>query len=325
MLDVRRFRALAYGALVATLAVIVWGAYVRASGSGAGCGSHWPTCNGQVIPRAPSVKTIIELTHRVTSGVSLLLVLAQLVVAFFAFPSGHRVRRGAVASMFFMATEAGVGAGLVLFEMVAQNKSIARAWWMGAHLSNTFFLLGAMALTIFWSYERPLVSPRPKAPSARAIRTGSIFACVGLLVVGITGAIVALGDTLFPASTLAEGVAADLVPGAHFLVKLRVLHPVIASVVGLCIAYGAAHVANHSDDRWVKGLGRGIVALFVAQVAIGFANFALLAPIPLQLVHLLVADLFWIAVVVGGAAAVPLVRPHTSSIAGRIATEGTTA
>src|SRR3954470_7965313 len=100
-MSVSRFRTLAFAALAATLAVIVWGAYVRASGSGAGCGSHWPTCNGQVIPRAPSIKTIIELTHRVTSGLALVLVLAQTIAAFFAFGRGHRVRRAAMASMFF--------------------------------------------------------------------------------------------------------------------------------------------------------------------------------------------------------------------------------
>jgi heme a synthase len=319
-MSVSRFRTLAYGALVATLAVIVWGAYVRASGSGAGCGSHWPTCNGDVIPRTGSIKTLVEYTHRVTSGAALMLVLAQLVQAFRTFPSGHLVRRGAAASMFFMLTEAGVGAGLVLFEKVAQDKSIARVWWMGTHLSNTFFLLAAMALTVFWAHDPALVAPRPKAPSARAIRAGAIVACVGLLVVGISGAIVALGDTLFPAATLAEGVAADLVPGAHFLVKLRVLHPVIAATVGLCTAYGASHVASHSNDRWVRAFGRAIVALFIVQVAIGFANFALLAPIPLQLVHLLVADLFWMAVVVGSVAAVTA-GAHQASLARLAAVE----
>src|SRR5215510_12460122 len=141
-----RFAKYTWFALAFTLLVIVWGAYVRASGSGAGCGSHWPLCNGEVIPDSPTVKTIIELSHRLSSGLALLLVVGAFIWAFRSHRPKHQSRRYAAAAMIFMLMEAAIGAGLVLFEMVAENKSIARALWMSAHLINTFLLVGTLAL-----------------------------------------------------------------------------------------------------------------------------------------------------------------------------------
>ncbi len=48
------FSRYAWGVLLWNVLVALWGAYVRATGSGAGCGSHWPTCNGEILPRAPA-------------------------------------------------------------------------------------------------------------------------------------------------------------------------------------------------------------------------------------------------------------------------------
>src|SRR5262245_29115717 len=142
-----RFAKYAWFTLAFNLLVIVWGAYVRASGSGAGCGSHWPLCNGEVIPGSPTVKTIVEFSHRLSSGLALLLVAGALIWAFLhTYDPKHRLRRYAAAAMFFMLMEAAIGAGLVLFEMVAENKSIARALWVSAHLINTFLLVGTLAL-----------------------------------------------------------------------------------------------------------------------------------------------------------------------------------
>src|ERR1051325_10627142 len=118
-----RFAAFSWGVLAYNLAVIVWGGYVRASGSGAGCGSHWPLCNGVVLPRAAAVETVIEFSHRLTSGIALLLVVWLLVKTWRALPAGHAARRGAAWSLAFMLSEAGLGAGLVLFQLVADNAS----------------------------------------------------------------------------------------------------------------------------------------------------------------------------------------------------------
>ena len=144
----KRFSTFAWGVLGFNVLVIIWGAFVRATGSGAGCGSHWPLCNGELVPRAPQVETLIEFSHRITSGIALLGVVALLIWAMRSFPRGHHVRKAAGASMFFMVTEALVGAGLVPFEYVAHNVSIARAYWMAGHLTNTFLLLAALTLAL---------------------------------------------------------------------------------------------------------------------------------------------------------------------------------
>src|ERR1035437_1911752 len=124
----RRFAAYAWAVLGFNVLVVLWGAYVRATGSGAGCGNHWPMCNGEVIPRAPRIATIIEFTHRVTSGIALVAIAGLVFWAFRAYPARHRVRLGAVFSGVFILTEALIGAGLVLFEHVAKNASNARAF-----------------------------------------------------------------------------------------------------------------------------------------------------------------------------------------------------
>lgn len=282
-------RRYAWGVLVATLAVILWGAFVRASGSGAGCGSHWPLCNGEVVPRSPSIETIIELTHRVTSGVAFLLVLGMMIGALRFRPRGHPMRAAAVASFAFMVLEAAVGAGLVLFEYVADDQSVARAWWMAAHLINTFLLIGAMTLAAHLA-----------EPGARTIRAGPyagllVTALALTILVGVTGAVTALGDTLFPAGSLAEGIEQDFAPTAHFLIRLRIWHPVAAVLVGLFVT-GVATVVGIRVENARRAAG-ALIALFFLQICGGFLNLALLAPTWMQLVHLLMANLVWMGLV----------------------------
>jgi heme A synthase len=279
--------------------VILWGAYVRATGSGAGCGDHWPLCNGEVLPRAPEIETVIEFTHRLTSGLALILVLALLVWAFRTRPRGDRLRFWAATSMAFIVSEALLGAGLVLFGLVADDASTARAFVMIAHLLNTFALLAALALAARWS----LVDPAPRELAASRPSALLVLGLVGLLLVASTGAIAALGNTLFPALSLADGIAQDFSPTAHFLLRLRVLHPVFGVVVGVLVAAGAAVTAFRHGAHRVLVLAAVVIGLVVLQVFCGFANLLLLAPVWLQLVHLLLADALWIAFVLLASAA----------------------
>jgi heme A synthase len=288
-----RFSGFSWGVVLLTLAVILWGAYVRASGSGAGCGSSWPTCNGEVIPRSRSVQTIIEFTHRATSGVDFLAVLAQWLWARRLFPAGGWVRRAAGASMVLMVTEALVGAGLVLFELVAGDTSVARAVWTAVHLTNTFLLVASLTLTAFWSSAGEPGGFR-KMQGAAWLGVGAL---VGTLLLGVSGAITALGDTLFQSKTLLDGLRQDLSPTAHFLVKLRVLHPVIGLLVCGYLLSSIGRLLGNEAGPLEKKLGLLSGALFVTQVGVGFVNLGLLAPIPLQIVHLLMADLVWMALV----------------------------
>ncbi len=289
----RAFRVFSWFTLAYTLAVVLWGAFVRATGSGAGCGDHWPVCNGEVVPRAPTLQTIIEYTHRLTSGLALVFAVVLCVWALRAHAKGHPVRKAAVLSLVFMLTEAAVGAGLVLFKMVAGNESLARAFWMAVHLFNTFLLVGAQALTAWWAGDHERLSWRRQGLTG-ALLVGSL---AGVLVLGVSGAIAALGDTLYPAQSLAHGLAQDVSPTAHVLLRLRVLHPVLAALVGAGVVFSAAMVARLRPSPAVRRAALQLGILYGLQIVAGTVNVVLLAPVWMQLVHLLLADLVWIVLV----------------------------
>jgi cytochrome c oxidase assembly protein subunit 15 len=289
------YRRLSTITLVGTVLVILWGAFVRATGSGAGCGSHWPLCNGEVVPRSPTAATLVELTHRLTSGVLGVLVLALVFAAFRTFPRRHPARATSLVTLFFLVTEALIGAGLVLLELVADNKSLARGWWMAAHLVNTFVLLAVTTLMTWYGWSD--APPRVRGPAAGRLGGGLVL----LLAVGVTGAIAALGDTLFPASSLAAGFAMDTAPGAHLLLRLRVLHPFLAGAAAAYLLWIAGTLMSKAPSPTARRIASWVGGLVLAQIVIGFANLALLAPVGMQILHLLLADAVWIATVLLGA------------------------
>ncbi len=304
-----RFRPYAWLVVGFNLAVILWGAFVRATGSGAGCGRHWPLCNGEVLPRSQAAGTLIEFTHRATSGIALLLVLLLYWWSRREFAPGHRSRRAAAWSLGFIVVEALIGAGLVLLELVADNDSMARAGYLAVHLLNTFLLLGALALTAHWA--SPSADPLHwEGRGPWLIGTGLIL----LLLVGMTGAIAALGDTLFPAGSLREGIRADFSPSAHLLLRLRVFHPALAVLAGLYLSLMVWLAGRERPEALDSRYARLVPALVMGQLAIGLINLLALAPVTLQLGHLLMADLLWMAVVLFGAAtlATPAVAPGSA-------------
>lgn len=299
-----RIARFAWFVLAYNIAVILWGAYVRASGSGAGCGAHWPLCNGEVIPRSPSIETLIEYSHRLTSGLALIAVVWMLAWTRRAVPPRHPARRGAWLSLFFIVVEAAVGAGLVLFELVADNASMARAMFMAVHLVNTFLLVGALTLTAWWLSGGDDVSLRAQ-PGRTAVWTGL---ALGLLLAGMSGAVAALGDTLYPAATHAEGLAQTLSPTSHVLLRLRALHPLIAVVAGVLLMFAAPRLATERDGLGLR-LGRAVLVLAAVQMLGGILNVLLLAPVWMQMVHLLVADALWIAFILLGARVLAVPEP----------------
>ncbi|MCI0519969.1 MAG: COX15/CtaA family protein [Chloroflexi bacterium] len=290
---VTRFAAYTWGTVILNLLVILWGGYVRATGSGAGCGSHWPLCNGEVAPRAPAVETVIELTHRVTSGLAFLVLIGLLVWALKIYPPGHRARRGAALAMVFMVSEALIGAGLVLFEWVAMDASLGRAIAIVVHLVNTFLLLACLILTAYWAKESDRAARGWNGKKALLIG----ISVAGSLVLGASGALTALGDTLFPAESLAAGLQQDFSSAAHFLVRLRLLHPLIALIVGGGLIFAARKALANSRLLGVRRAAYTLIGLVLAQWAAGVVNLLLLAPVWMQIVHLLLADLVWCALV----------------------------
>jgi len=288
-----RFATAASALLVYTIAVVLWGALVRASLSGDGCGDHWPLCNGVALPVEPSTKTLIELTHRVTSGLCWIWTAVMWFAALRGFPRRHATRSAAGWSLFFMTTEALVGAGLVLFRMVADNPSTARAAWMAAHLINTFLLLAALTWMAVSARRRGGV----RFPRDGWRRRAFGGAAVVILFVGVSGAVAALGDTLFPASSLVDGFREDFSPTAHAFLRLRLWHPVIAVLGSGYLIWLAAAMLQRAVGGYVRALGLALGSLVVLQIAVGLLNVALLAPVWMQLLHLLIADASWIVLV----------------------------
>ena len=286
-----------WATLGVTLVVIVWGAVVRATGSGAGCGSHWPLCNGTVVPLEPTIATTIEFVHRVTSGAVMIMAVWLVVAARRAFPEGSQVRRWAWISLVFMLIEAAIGAGIVLLELVADNASAMRAAYVGGHLVNTLLLVGAITTTLWWAYASPHQSTSVSAPSRTPGRTLPLTLClIGMLIVASTGAVVALGDTLFPHASLAEGMAADFDPTSHFLIRLRIWHPVAAVILASGILWLTWLSPLFQSDEQVT-VRRLVVAAVVVQSSLGVINLLLLAPLALQMAHLLVSNLLWMPLV----------------------------
>ena len=284
-----RFARYAWSVLAYNVAVALWGAFVRATGSGAGCGNHWPLCNGTVTPHSPTVATIIEFTHRATSGVDLVLVALLAIWAFRGFPKRHPARLGATLSVVFLISEALLGASLVLLEHVAKNASSSRGYSLSAHLINTLTLLACLTLTAWWGMGRPRLQVRGRAAW---LAGASVFV---VIVMGVTGVIAALGDTLYPASSLSAGIAQDLEPGANLFVRLRAVHPTIASLAAVWLIFYAAMAGARGGSAERYGWRLGI--LIAAQIGAGVLNIVLLAPVWLQITHLLLAYMVWITLI----------------------------
>ncbi len=291
-LALRRF---AWGVLAYFIAVILWGGLVRATGSGAGCGDHWPLCNGTVMQHSARIDTIIEFTHRVTSGISFFAVVALLAWTFAGTMRGHLARAASVAAVIFTLIEAALGAFLVKLGLTAQSHSPLRAPYLALHLTNTLLLLAALALTAHFlgrhaGYLRGKV--RIAMPFVGLASTALV------LVVGVTGSLAALGDTLFPPSSLSAAFAQDFSSTSAWLVRWRWTHPTVAllsSAFLIWLLVRAAQRRSYWDNR---ALSAWVLILLAAQYVLGILDVAFLAPVWLQIAHLLGADVLWIAIVV---------------------------
>jgi cytochrome c oxidase assembly protein subunit 15 len=291
-LALRRF---GWGVLAYFIAVILWGAVTRATGAGDGCGNHWPLCNGTVMQHSPSLDTLIEFTHRITSGISLFSVVGLMVWTFRTTVRGHMARAASVASVAFTLVEAVLGALLVKLGLTAQSQSPIRAPYLALHFTNTLLLVAALTLTAHLLSRKTGFlrgSVRLTAPFA------AVAALVLLLVVGVTGSLAALGDTLFPAMSFSAALRQDFSATSAWLVRWRWTHPIAA--VAACVflvwlAIESAKRREHCDNRRLAAM---VLALLAAQYLLGILDVVMLAPLWLQVLHLLGAELLWAGVVV---------------------------
>jgi cytochrome c oxidase assembly protein subunit 15 len=288
-------RRFAWAVLAYFIAVIVWGALVRATGSGAGCGEHWPLCKGTVIQHSPRMDTIIEFTHRVTSGISFFSAIGLLAWTLAKTVRGHLARAASLAAVVFTLIEAILGGLLVKLGLTAQSQSPLRAPYLALHLTNTLLLLAALTLAAHFlsrtrGYARNTVCLIAPAGASAALTT--------VLFVGVTGSLAALGDTLFPASSIAAALAQDFSSTSAWLLRWRWTHPAVAifaSVVVIWLLVRAPRTSLYSNNRRLSVL---VMILLAVQVLMGVLDVVLLAPVWLQVIHLLGADVLWAALVV---------------------------
>jgi len=290
--------------LVYTILVILFGAVVRITGSGAGCGQHWPSCHGEIVHLPRSLETLIELSHRVTSGGALLAVVILLVLAIRNLPRGHAARRAAYAAVAFMVVEALIGAALVLLALVGTDASTRRAVVMPAHLISTFALTASLALTLRWS-EPGWEAARQKLTAHARLPTFQLgLAVFTLLLISGTGALTALGDTLYPpsASSFAGRIAEDQGVSATFLQRLRVLHPLLAVFGGGWVARLGHQLAGISGRASAQRSARYLLGFTGVQFLVGSLNVFLSAPGWLQVLHLGLSLGVWLSFVLCAAA-----------------------
>lgn len=292
-----RFAKYAWFVLAYNFVVIIWGVFLRASKSGDGCGQHWLTCGGEVIPTAPQLKTVIEFSHRITSTLDGFIVIGLLVWAFLRWKSekpgkNSRVLKMAVGSFLFVIVEGALGAGLVLTGNTAETLTAARPFWMAGHLITTLVLLTFLTLTAWFASNKKSFGfkAQPKILWLLGAAVG------GILLIGTSGSIAALSSMIFPSETLTEGITKDFSATSNILLRLRVSHPVVSISVGVYLIFLAGWIKNKfvefsSVVRWANVLS----ALVLVQFASGAITLLTLAPIVMQIIHLFLADAVWIS------------------------------
>ena len=303
----------AWAVLAYTIPVILFGAFVRAGLHGEGCGAHWPGCNGALIPTGGDLSLNIEYGHRISSGLLGFLVIALFVLTRRSFAKGEPARKAASYMLFFTGTEVAVGAVLVKTGWVALDTSLGRVFMMSFHLVNTFLLLASMALLAHFTGG----GERVQVKGHGGVGTAVVVGVAGLLLLGITGAISALGDTIFPVQSLAEGLQRDIAPTSHVAERLRMFHPLIATSVGLFLLFAAGYISRERPDPVTRKWAKWLVGSFFFQMALGIANLLMLAPIWMQIVHLAVSDFIWLALVLMGISALAVSKAGQERESGR--------
>lgn len=286
------FAKYAWFVLAYNILVILWGAFLRASLSGDGCGEYWLTCGGEIVPTAPQFKTVIEFSHRLSTGLSFFTVLLLFVWAFRKFAKGVSVRKMAFASFVFIIVEALIGAGLVLTGNTAGNWTASRPFWTMAHLITTFSLLAVLTLTAwFASGGKPF-----SFQVSRKILILLAIAVAGIFLIGMSGSIASLSTMLLPKASIAEEFAKDFAETSHILQRLRISHPILSISVGVFLVFLTGWLkSKFLENVHVKRWADILCVLVLIQFASGLVTLFTHAPILMQITHLLLADLLWIA------------------------------
>ena len=268
--------------LFLSIVSILAGAFVRATGSGDGCGATWPTCKGRIIPALTDTSELIEFSHRSVSGL-------LLVVTLIIFSKTRKFQKGSLVKSvtnyltFFVIFEAIIGAIIVLFEWVGLNSSLPRIVAVPIHLVNTFGLLGCYAI-LYKIVEDDLKEIKS------IFNRNFILISFLFLLSGATGSITALADVLFPSASFIEGFLEDFDKTSEALTRLRILHPIISSVLSVVLYVYSTRINKK------YGVNVKILKTFViVAVLLGVFNVISNIVLPLSILHLAIADFLWIS------------------------------
>lgn len=267
--------------LVLSVLSILAGAFVRATGSGDGCGATWPTCKGRIIPSLSDTSEIIEFSHRGISGI-------LLIVTLYIFVNSRKLEKGSIARRasnyltFFVLFEALIGAVIVIFEWVGLNSSLPRIVAVPIHLVNTFGLLASYVI-LFKILENKLDSIK------NLWDRNFIIISILFLLTGATGSITALADVLYPSASFIEGFLDDFDRTSEVLTRLRIFHPVVSTILSIALYIESKQLQKRFDinTNFLKFLIFAAVFLGVANVLSNIVLF-------LSIFHLALADLLWI-------------------------------
>ena len=277
MLNKNFFKKYSLFVLGFTLLTILWGAWVRISLSGDGCGQHWPLCNEAILPN--SIEALVEWLHRLTSGIAFLFVLILFIFALVIYPKKHLVRKLSSLAFILMIVEALIGALLVLAKLVTIDQSTLRVFVLAFHLINSLILVGALSLCYSASLFDKIKLQKPH-----------VYFLLAFPVLALTGNIASLAATLFPTSSLAQSLALDFAENAHITVQLRPFHPILAIAFLVALVMVAYSSPAFKSLKWVS-----VFAFFA--VAFGFATLLSLSPVWMKIAHLFIAYMLWIVLV----------------------------
>jgi protoheme IX farnesyltransferase len=287
----KNFASFAWFTLFYNLLVVGWGVYLRAMKYGDGCGSNWPLCNGPKDPLRGPVATLIESSHRISTELAGLIAVGLVIYAARAFGKGHLAKKFTGVALLFTIVEALVGRHLVVKGLVTSNDTLERAFWMGAHVLSTFMLVGAIAMAALSASNIRPIKLKAQGTAGWLLT----FGFVGTMLLGVSGAISAFGHQVRPD---VAGLSEMMKPSAFWASKLAVAHPVGSASIGLYLLLMCGLIQHLRPDPFVKNSARLLIGILVTQMAIGGLNIFLKAPVTLQMMHLVLADLNWISVAV---------------------------
>ena len=291
----RRFAQLAWAAAACTYLLIILGAIVRITGSGMGCGDHWPLCNGRLLPPLDDLGTLIEWNHRLAAALVSILVAATAGYGWWlqretgnrkretsngpiALPSDSPTATARESFRVRPSVASYAALGLLILQVALGAVTVKLAlppWTVILHLGTAMLLLAALIVAARGSRSVPR-----SGAGVVALALGFTAVLAGALTANLGAASACLG---FP---LCNG---QLAPDGNSLQHVHWTHRLLAYTLFAYTLWWAARTRG----RWAWG----VVALVILQVAVGAVMVLLALPPPWQAAHVAVGAAVWAALV----------------------------